>query len=782
MLSNYFKIAWRSIFKNKLHSLINISGLALGMAAAVILLLNIQYGLSVDQFHEKKDQLFEAFNKGMANGELSVGNGTSSLLGPALHSYPEIKSVARVTGSGMLFRYADKKIDAGGFFTDPTFLSMFSFPLTKGSKESALKDPNDIVLTRQLATTLFGGQDPIGKIITTPTGDNFTVTGVLQDPPVNSQFKFEYLLPFTYLHDPGAWNNWNSNTWVELKPDANVDAVNQKIAGIIARNFPAERSASKSTIFLYPLTKVYLYGRFENGLPAGGNIDSLRLMGGLAAILLLIACINFMNLSTARSEKRGKEVGVRKVVGAARHSLIFQFIGESILMTALAGLIAFTLVQIAIPYFDTLTGTQLVVPWSSPAFWCAAVVFILFTGVLAGSYPAFYLSSFKPVRVLKGVLKNGNALVKPRKILVVVQFVFSICLLNLIVIYQRQIRYELDREIGFSKDNLVFHPMTDDLRRNYSALKNELLSTGAALSVAESNTPVTRSSGEESGLKWAGMDPKINPWFVLMMENGDFIRTSGLTLVAGRDIDLEKYPGDTLSCVINETSVKVLGFRNPLGQIIRDVDERWKIVGVVKDFLVGDPNQASEPVLIKGGVNTGYISIRLASGRVFVENARRAEAIIRKYNPNYITALRFADLDYAAKFREARNVVMLINTFGFIAIFVACMGLLGLATHMAENRTREIGIRKVLGSGVAAIVSLLAREFVRLILVSIVIASPLAWLFMQFFLQHFTYRTPLNAWVLVISAASALLLALATISFQLIRSGMANPVKSVRAE
>jgi putative ABC transport system permease protein len=782
MLANYFKIAWRSLFKNKLHSLINISGLALGMAAAVILVLNIQYGLSVDQFHEKKAQLFEAYNKEMANGELSVGKGTSSLLGPALHSYPEIKSVARVTGSGMLFRYAEKKVEAGGFFTDPAFLSMFSFPLTKGSIESALKDPNDIVVTWRLATKLFGRQDPTGKIITTPTGDNFTVTGVLQDPPVNSQFKFEYLLPYSYLHDPGAWNHWNTNTWVELKPDANIDAVNQKIAGIIARNFPAERSASESTIFLYPLTKVYLYSRFENGQPAGGNIDGLRLMGGLAAILLLIACINFMNLSTARSEKRGKEVGVRKVVGAARHSLIFQFIGESILMTAVAGLISFTLVQIAIPYFDTLTETQLVVPWSSPAFWCAAGVFILFTGVLAGSYPAFYLSSFKPVRVLKGVLKNGNALVTPRKILVVVQFVFSICLINFIVIYQKQIRYELDREVGFSKDNLVFHPMTDDLRRNYFALKNELLSAGTALSVAESNTPVTRNAGEESGLKWAGMDPKINPWFVLMMENGDFIRTSGCTLVAGRDIDLEKYPGDTLSCVINETSVKVLGFKNPLGQIIRDVDERWKIVGVVKDFLVGDPNQASEPVLIKGAVNTGYISIRIASSRPFVENARQTEAIIKKYNPNYITALRFADLDYAAKFQEARNVVMLINTFAFIAIFVACMGLLGLATYMAENRTREIGIRKVLGSGVAAIVSLLAREFVRLILVSIAIASPLAWLLMQFFLQHFTYRTPLNAWVLVISAASALLLALATIAFQLIRAAMANPVKSLRAE
>jgi putative ABC transport system permease protein len=783
MFSSYFKIAWRNLFTNKLHSLINITGLALGMAAAVLLLLNIQYGLSIDQFHEKKARIYEAYGKGMANGELSVGNSTSGLLGPALKDYPEIGSVARVTGSAMLFRYADKKIDAGGYFTDPAFLSMFSFPLVQGSMETALKEPNDIVVTQQLAAKLFGNQDPAGKIITTPTGDNFTVTGVLKDPPPNTQFNFQYLLPYSYLHNPGAWNSWNVNTFVELAPGAKVDAVNQKIAAIMARNSPStDRSFAKEIIFLYPLTKVYLEGKFENGQPAGGNIDNLKMLGGLAAIILLIACINFMNLSTARSEKRGKEVGIRKVVGAVRRSLIFQFIGESILMALLAGVIALILVQLAIPYFDTLTEVELVLPWSSPAFWFGAAGFVVLTGVMAGSYPAFYLSSFKPVRVLKGVLKNGNALVTPRKILVVVQFVFSIFLINLTVIYQKQIRYELSREVGFSKDNLVFHPMTADLSRNYAAVKNELIGSGTALSVSESNTTVTRDVGRESGLKWAGMDPRINPWFVLIKENGDFIRTSGLTLVAGRDIDIEKYPGDTLSCVINETSVKVLGFKNPLGQIIRDVDERWKIVGVVKDFLVDNPDEEFSPVLIKGAVNAGYISIRISGSGPFIQNARRAEAILKKYNPQYITDLQFADKDYADKFEQSRNTAMLIDTFTFIAIFVSCMGLLGLATYMAENRTREIGIRKVLGSGIAAIVALLARDFVRLIVISIVIASPLAWFFMHFFLLHFSYRTSVNGWVLVISGAAALLLAVATIAFQTIRAAMANPVKSLRAE
>ncbi len=783
MLKNYLKIALRNLVKNKLHSFINITGLAFGMAAATLLLLNIQYGLSIDQFHEKKALIYEVLHKGMGNGEIQVGNSNSSLLGPALKSYPEIGSVARVQGSSMLFRYADKKIPTWGNFTDPAFLSMFSFPLEKGDLATVLKDPNDIVLTRRLAARLFGGDNPMGKIVTTPTGDNFTVTGVLKDLPPNTQFNFEYLLSLTYLHNQGEWNNWNTNTYVELGPGASVAAVNQKIVDLMARRSPsADRSMAKEKIFLYPLTKLYLETRFKNGEPAGGNIDNLKMLGGLAAIILLIACINFMNLSTARSEKRGKEVGIRKVVGAPRLSLIFQFIAESILMALLAGMIALVLVELTIPYFNALTGVTLSIPWSAPSFWIAAGGFILFTGIIAGSYPAFYLSSFRPVKVLKGVLQNANALVAPRKILVVVQFVLSIFFINFTVIYQKQIRYELDRELGFAKDDLVFHPVTADLSRNYAAVKNELLGTGTASSVSESSTTVTRNEGAESGLKWEGMNPRDNVWFILMMENGDFVRTTGLTLLAGRDIDIQKYPADTLSCVINEASVKVLGFKNPVGQIIRDVDERWKIVGIVKDFLVDDPGQASQPVLIKGAVGAGYISIRLSGSRPFLQNARQAEAILRKYNPQYLTELQFADKDYAAKFQEVRNTATLINTFALIAIFVSCMGLLGLATYMAENRTREIGIRKVLGSSISGIVSLLAKDFVRLILISIVIASPLAWIFMNNFLHHYAYRTQVDIWVLIASGAAALLLALVTISFQVVRAALQNPVKNLRTD
>jgi ABC-type antimicrobial peptide transport system permease subunit len=782
MLSSYLKIAFRNLLKNKVHSLITLSGLALGMAAATLLLLNIQYGLSIDQFHEKKANLYLAYNKAFINGGIVCYDATAALLAPALKNYPEVKDVARMAGANMLLRYEDKKIAAIGNFTDPAFLSMFSFPLIAGNIQTALANPNDIVLTQQLAARLFGSDDPLGKIITTPTGNTFTVTGVLRDLPANTQFNFECLMSWTNFHSPSSWKNQDVVTYAELAPGASIDAVNGKIANIVTRNNPGEQALATHSIFLYPLTKVSLEGRFVNGKPAGGNIDNLKMLGGLAAILLLIACINFMNLSTARSEKRAKEVGIRKVVGAERRSLIFQFIGESVLMASLAGLIAGMLVTMVLPWFGNLISTRLTIPWQSPFFWVASIAFILLTGLLAGSYPAFYLSSFQPVKVLKGILQNGNALVKPRKVLVVVQFVFSIFLINFTVIYQKQVRYELNREVGYTRDDLVFHDLTPDLRQHYAAVKNELLGAGIASSVSESNTTVTRDEGQESGLKWAGMDPNANPGFVLMMENGGFVQTSGLSLLAGRDIDIDKYPGDTLSCVINETSARVLGFKNPIGSIINDEAERWKIVGVVKDFLVDQPDQGMPPVLIKGAVSAGVINIRISRNRPFDQNVRQLEAILKKYNPSFITDLQFADKDYAFKFHQARNTALLINAFTFIAIFVSCMGLLGLAIYMTENRTREIGIRKVLGSSVRGMVTLLARDFVKLVLVAIGIASPLAWLFMNNFLLHYSYRTTVDGWVLLISGAAALFLALVTIGFQVTRAALTNPVKSLKAE
>lgn len=805
MFSSYYKVAWRNITRNKVFSLINIMGLALGMAAAILLLVNILYGLSMDQFHEKKANLYTAYNRGNVNGQLLCWNATAPPLAGALkNEFPEIKNTARLMGSARLLRYAGKKINAQGNFVDPAFLSMFSFPLVQGNVTTVLSNPNGIVLTRQLAAKLFGSEDPLSKTITTPTGDNFIVTGILKDLPGNTRFKFEYLLSFDYLQangrNAGTWINQNSNTFIELFPGAHIDAVNKKIAGIASRN---SSLLSGQQVFLYPFTKEYLEGRFVNGKPDGGQIDNLRMLGILAGIILLIACINFMNLSTARSEKRAREVGVRKAIGAARRSLILQFISESILLAMLAGILAFILAEMAIPAFSALINTKLSIPWASPAFWSMALGFVLLTGVLAGSYPAFYLSSFKPVKVLKGALKNTSTRsfttaasqpsfllrnlrwpsVTPRKILVVLQFVCSIFLINFTIIFQKQILYGLNRDTGYEKENLVFQSLTADLRKNYAAVKNELINSGAASSVCTSNTTVTNIAIEESGLEWAGMEPGSNASFVLIQEDGDFIRTNGLTLLAGRDIDLNRYAGDTLSCVVNEASLKLLGFKQPIGQVIVDVDKRWTIVGVVKDFLVGDPGEASKQVLIKGGTSdNGFLSIRLNSNHGTMQAAEQAETILKKYNPDFLTELRFADEAYAAKFSQIKNTGSLIRIFAFLAIFVSCIGLLGLSTYMTENRTKEIGIRKVLGATVAGITALLTRSFIQLILAAMVIASPLSWWFMNNFLLRFSYRTSLSAWVLVGGGAMAIGIALFTIAFQTIRAASANPVKSLKAE
>lgn len=761
-------------------SVINIGGLALGMAGAILLFLNIQYELNVEQFHEKKDNIYKAYNKAVVNGKVECWSATPPPLGVALRKdYLEIKDVVRVAPTEKLFSYSDTKLKANGNFADVSFLQMFSFPLLEGNVKSALTDIHSIVITDQLAKKIFGNEDPMNKIILADNEDNFTVTGVLKDLPDDTKFRFEYLLPWDFLKAKGIehpqWDYHYVTTYVEVQPLANIDALNKKISNIIGKKSDNRENAE---VFLYPLTKDYLYGKFENGKPVGGSIDTVNMLSILALVIMLIACINYMNLSTARSMRRAKEVGIRKVMGAVKHSLVWQFIAETILLAFIAGIIAIFIVQLLLPVFSSLANVRLHIAWQSVSFWLMALFFVVLTGVLAGSYPAFYLSSFKPVMVLKGVLKNNNALVTPRKVLVVVQFVFSIFLINFTIAVKKQIAHEQNREIGFVKDNLIFHPITDDLRKNYDLVKNELINTGIAASVCKSNTRVTNGTGSVTGLKWQGQDEKANVSFELVTTSGDFIKTNGLQLLAGRDIDIDAFPSDTASCMINETASKVLGFKDPIGQVL---DKRM-IVGVVKDFLIGDTKQATKAMIIKGSQEANVISIRLNSSTPPAQNLKNLEAVLKKYNPGFITECQFADQEYTAKFRQAKAGATLINSFTLVAIFISCLGLFGLAIYMAENKTKEIGIRKVLGASVAGIASLMARDFIKLIVIAILIASPLAWLFINYFLQHFEYRTNISLWIMVFAGAIALLIAFITISSQSLKAAVANPVKSLRTE
>ena len=781
MFKNYFKTAWRTLFRNKVLSLINIAGLALGMAGAVLLIMNIQYELSIDQFHAKKDFIYKAYNKGIINNKLEAWNETSASLAPILQKdYPEIKQVARVAPAEKLFSYQDKKLKAQGSYADASFLNMFSFPLLQGNAATALNDVHSIVITEQLAKKLFGNSNPMNKVIVADNPDSFTITGVLKDLPHNTDFRFDYLVSWQFLQSKGidnsSWDNNYVSTYAELQPHTNVTLLNNQIADVITKNAKAD----KPKTFLYPFAEEHLYGRFENGVAAGGNIDNLYMLGILAGIILFIACINFMNLSTARNVKRAKEVGVRKVMGAVKRVLVLQFISESILFSFLAGIVALIIVQLLLPVFSSLANAHLIIPYTSIAFWLFACFFILFTGVLAGSYPAFYLSSFKPVKVLKGILKNGSALVTPRKILVVVQFVLSIFLINFTILFQKQNKYLQNRETGYVKENLIYHPMTDDLQKNYPLLKNELISSGIVTSVCESNTTVTRKRIQETGFKWGAMSTESNTAFDIVTTSGDFIKTNGLALLTGRDIDIASFPTDSSACLVNEAALKIMGFKDPVGQVIKDGSVNWRVIGVVKDFLIGNANQASSPMLMEGRRNADFISMRLAN--TSTNNLKSTEAVIKKYNPDFLTEIQFADQDYAFKFQQAKGVAILINSFAFIAIFISCMGLFGLSIYMAENRLKEIGIRKVLGATVLGVTLLLAKDFIKLVMIAIAIASPLAWLFMNSFLQNFSYRTIVNWWILPAAGTAAILIALITISFQSVKAAVANPVKSLRTE
>ncbi|MBS1663887.1 MAG: ABC transporter permease [Bacteroidetes bacterium] len=783
MLRNYLRIALRHLANNRSLSFINIAGLALGMAGAILLLLNVQFNLSTDTFHANKDRIYQTYYRGVMDGSTQCWTATPGTLGPALKKeFPEVQAMTRVAYTGKLFTYGDVILKADGVYADSSFLDIFTFPLLEGDPK-ALADPGSILITQQFAHKLFDDASPIGKTIVLDNHNPLLVKGILKDPPYNSRLRFEYVLPWAYGQtrdlDVQNWNHIYASTYVMLPSNIDLPALNKKISDISARHTVQE---TPSYNFFYPLRESYLRGRFQNGVPVGGNIDNIRMLTILAGVILLIACINFMNLGTARSEKRAKEVGVRKVIGAGRNTLILQFIGESIVFATIAGLFALILVQLLLPVFSQMARVHLSLEWLSPSFWLGAVAFVLLTGILAGSYPAFYLSSFKPVKVLKGMIHTGKALVTPRKVLVIVQFVLAILLINLTLVFRRQLQYTQQRPIGYNKENLLFQPMTAALKKNYTALKNELTGTGIAEAVSLSSTTITQSRGSITGLKWTGMDLKANPNFNLITTQGNFVKTNGLQLLEGRDIDVATHPEDTLSCVINETTAHLMAPLHPIGQRLEDEGKAWTIVGVVKDFLIDNPAQATDPCIIRGESEANFISIRLNPNRQSIAGIHAVETILKKYNPGFITEPRFADEDYNAKFRESENTGSLLNGFALVAIFVSCMGLLGLSIYTAENRTREVGIRKVLGASVTGISLLLTRDFIKLICISILIASPIAWLMMNSILRNFSYRISPSVWPLLSSGFLALLIAIATVSFHSIKTALANPVKSLRTE
>jgi putative ABC transport system permease protein len=786
MIRNYLKIAVRNLLKNKGFSFINILGLAVGMASAILIILWIQYEVTYDQFHEKKDRIFEAWNKDTFSDKLQAWNTTPKVFARAAEKeFPEIEMVTRVDwGNTRLFSIGDKRINVPGNAVDSNFLQVFSFPLVKGNPKTVLLDPYSIVLTEKSAKSLFGNEDAVGKTIRIDDKQDYKVTGILKDLPANTRFKFDYILPWQVVRNDGNddqnWGNNSTRNYVLLKENATLASIAPKIKHLKRRN---DKDEPTNEMFLYPISRWRLYSNFTNGVEDGGLIDFVKMFAVIAAFILLIACINFMNLSTARSEKRAKEVGIRKVVGANKGSLIAQFLGESTLIALIAGLFALLIVQLSLPAFSELTDKKLHVDYSNPWFWLIFIGFIMLTGVIAGSYPAFYLSAFKPVKVLKGTFLKTDKIVTPRKVLVVLQFTFAIILIICTAIVKEQIQHAQDRETGYNKDKLVYNFLNGTLPDKYPLVKNELLSSGVATSVTKTSAPLTEGWSNTWGVEWKGKLPNDKTLFEIFNADEDLATTAGMQIVKGRDLSLKQYPTDSTAMLLNESSVKAMGFKDPIGQIVKNNGTDWHVVGVVKDFILQSPYYPIRPMIIQGAKGWfNVIHFKLNGANTTADNLKKAETIFKKYNPQYPFEYKFVDDEYAAKFKSEQRTGTLAALFAGLTIFISCLGLFGLAAYMAEGRVKEIGVRKVLGASITNIVKLLSKDFVGLVAIAFLLAAPVAWWLMYTWLKDYPYRVTIEWWIFVFAGGLSVLIALITVSYHAIRAATANPVKSLRTE
>ncbi len=787
LLANYFKIARRSIHRNKGFSAINISGLAIGLASAIVLLLWIRNELTFDQFHLNRDRVYWALSRGALDGHhIDVEGRTPSIMGPVLaanYSH-EVETVVRMNWVGaFIFSVGDKHLETQGYLCDPGFFRLFSFPLLRGDTATALAGPRNVVLTQKLARKLFGDADPIGRAVSIDSTTNFVVSAVMKDLPPNTQFAFDYLVPWSYTKEV-HWDqyDWKKNaiaTYVLLRSGVSEATADSSIRLIVHSHAPEVRSE----LFLHPMRKWRLYSNWVDGKPTGGEINFVRMLAVIAGFILLIACINYMNLSTARSIRRAREVGIRKVVGAGRGSLIGRFLGESIMIAVLAGILALGIVAVALPWFRELVMVNLTVPYGDPWFWLAGGAFILFTGLLAGSYPAFYLSAFRPVNILRGHFKTIHALVTPRRVLVIFQFAFAITFIICTIVIYREFDYVWKRDSGYKKEGLGFVYIKGDIQKNYVAIRNELLASGSITDLTRTNAPISEIWSWNDAYEWAGKDPQQPVEFIEFRTDRRFTATMGLKVLAGRDIDIDRYPTDSTALLLTQTAVRRMGFKNPIGQIVRGNGITWHVVGVINDFVTGSLFNRIFPIIIQGPESWfGTLSFRFNSHNNPAESLAKLTAIFKKYNPNYPFEYFSGDKYDTRKLENDRHFGTLAALFAGMAIFISCLGLFGLSAYMAESRLREIGVRKILGASIMRLTALLSKDFLVLVGIAFVIATPIAWWFMRQWLDDIPYHIDLNWWIFALTGLLSLLIAAGTVGFQAIRAALSNPVLALRTD
>jgi ABC-type antimicrobial peptide transport system permease subunit len=794
MLRSYLKIAWRNLIKSKTYSFINIAGLAAGMAVAMIIGLWISDELSANRQFKNYNTIYQVMMHQTFDGKRGTQTALPYPMGEELKAkYPDMKAVAMCDwGQNHSLVYGDKKISKYGHYIGEDAVSMFSMNIISGDK-NPLHDLKSIVLTEETAKALFGSENPLNKIVRMDNTVDLKVTAIVTKFPKNSSLSFDYLMPFYLQESIYSYikqyhkTNWGNNSWqvfVQLNDRATEKSVDAKIKNVVISHFTDENTLKsiKPEVIIQPMAKWRLYNDFENGVNTGGFIKYVRMFGILGLVVLLIACINFMNLSTARSEKRAKEVGVRKAVGSDRKQLVRQFLGESLFISVLSFLLALGLVAIALHYFNKLTEKEMSLQISNPLFWIIMIAFTILTGLLAGSYPAFYLSSFNPVKVLKGNLKLGKADALPRKILVVLQFASSVILMIGTTIIYQEIQHGKNRPIGFDNRGLITVDWSDDISKHYEALRADLLSTGAVISICKSNSPPSDIYSNNNGWEWKNSQPvEKTVVFSTIATDYDYTKTIGIKLLAGRDFSRDY--ADTNSVILNKAAVKRMNLKNPVGELLKWNGQNMTVIGVVPDVQMESPFRPISPLTIIFNKNwTGFVNIRINPGMSASAAIKRIQPIFDRYNPAFPFIYRFADEEYAKKFNYEELVGNLAAIIAVIAIFISCLGLFGLASFTAEQRIKEIGVRKVLGASVLNLWQLLSKDFVKLVLIACAIAVPVAYYFMNEWLKDYQYKIHIGTGVFVVVILLSIVITLVTVSFQAIRAATANPTKSLRTE
>lgn len=793
MLKNYFKITLRNLQRQKVYSFLNITGLAIGMACAILILLWVQDELSYDRFHQYADRIYRIVAEWKENSLSSAR--TPGKLAPAIKAeIPEIMYIARVMpGTKSAFRYEEKAFfEERLAYVDPEFFKMFSFDLLDGKKATVLENAGSLVITENIAQKYFESSDPVGELINWNNWADFAITGVLKNIPSNSHIQYDFFRSHKGVDRawPGGytWHNFIHETYVLLQEYADAEMVSRKITEVYFRNAP-EMSAYLNGFSLQPLTDIYLNSEIEGSRAVLGDVRYIYIFSIVAIFVLLIACINFMNLSTARSMKRAQEVGLRKVVGANRLQLVAQFFGESLFMAFLAFLIALIVVELVLPTFNQLAGKNLsLYIFEGKVFWSFLTLIIL-TGIVAGSYPAIYLSAFKPMKIFHTAISHTTRRrFSFRNILVIIQFALSIALIIGAIIVHSQLRYMQTRNLGFDKDNIVYTPTKGKIVSDYEIVKNALLQDSNIMAVAARGS-LPMVDVNNSSVEWEGKNPETQ----IVMENSavdfDFFKLLDMEIIAGRDFSSIFATDATDAFIVNEEAAKLIGLEKIIGKRIRTQGKQGAIIGVVEDAHFKSLHHKIHPQIFYLMTNYdqsamdlyGTMLIKIKAGKIS-EGVAAIEHTWKKFNPDVPLEYHFLDETIEKQYGFEAKVSAISDYFTMLAVVISCLGLFGLATFTAERRTKEIGIRKILGASVPGIVRLFNKEFVFLVIVANLLAWPIAWLAMHTWLQDFAYRIEIGWWIFALAGGLALLIAMVTVSSQAIKAALANPVEALRFE